>query len=381
MAEKRVMFVISNTPDQDIRVFKEAKALKQVSYIVSLLYWDRRGKSNQVRSTEHYDETLCLRFKAPSGIKLVLLLPVWWSYVFVSLLVKKWDIVHALNFHSIVPSLLAARLKRKHAIYEIIDFYEWRTPRLVRTPFLKLDKLLMRLADTVIVADEAQIEGIGGVSHSKVVPIYDSPPDTLDSRDTPYLGYYESKPFTLFYAGALYKSRQLNLDKVLGAIKDIEGVKLIIAGYGDLVDEIKGWSHQLPDKLEFIGQIDYAEVLKRGVKAHLFFVLRDPNIPTNRFTCGSNIFNAMICGKPILVNQGTSTTRKVSEENCGLAVNANDVEEIRQAIIKLRDNPQLCSELGVNARRAYEQRYSWKIMGQRLVALYHELAGEINSAG
>jgi glycosyltransferase involved in cell wall biosynthesis len=381
MAKKRVIFVISNTPDRDIRVVKESRTLKQAGYVVALMYWDRRNKSNRVSRTDDYDETLCLRLKAPSGIMLAFFLPVWWSYVFVSLLVKKWDIVHVLNFHSIVPSLMAARLKRKHIIYDIIDFYEWMTPGVVRAAFLKLDKFFMRLADVVIIADEAQIEGIGGIPNSHVLTIYDSPPDILDNDDARYLGYHDNKPFTLFYAGVLYKNRRLNLDKVFEAIRNLEGVKLIIAGYGDLVDEIRGWSQHWPDKVEFIGQIEYAEVLKRGVKTHLFFVLRDGNIPINRFTCGSTIFNAMICGKPILVNQGTSTTQKVTQENCGIAVNPGDVEEIKQAIIKLRDNPQLCRELGANARQAYEQRYGWDIMGKRLVGLYKNLTQKVNGAG
>jgi glycosyltransferase involved in cell wall biosynthesis len=381
MAEKRVIFVISNSPDRDIRVLKESRTLKQAGYAAALLYWDRGSRSNRVSGADDYGEMLRLRLKAPAGLGLTLLLPAWWSYVFVRLLFKKWDVVQALNFHSIVPSLIAARLKRKRAIYEIIDFYEWRTPRFIRAAFLKLDKLFMRLADAVIVADEAQIEGIGGIPNPNVFPIYDSPPDTLDSDDALHLGHYGDKPFTLFYAGALYKDRRLNLDKVFEAIRDLEGIRLLVAGYGDLVGEIKEWSRRWPDKLEFIGQIDYAEVLKRGVKTHLFFVLRDQDVPTNRFTCGSTIFNAMICGKPILVNQGTSTTVKVTREDCGLAVNPGDVAGIKQAIVTLRDDPGLYRRLGANARRAYEERYSWALMAQRLLALYDKLNQEVNGAG
>ena len=31
---------------------------------------------------------------------------------------------------------------------------------------------------------------------------------------------------------------------------------------------------------------------------------------------------------------------------------------------------KLCKELGANGRKAYEERYSWEIMEQRLLALY-----------
>jgi glycosyltransferase involved in cell wall biosynthesis len=83
----------------------------------------------------------------------------------------------------------------------------------------------------------------------------------------------------------------------------------------------------------------------------------------------------MMCGTPILVNKGTSTANKVYEENCGLVVDANNIEEIREAIIKLKDSPELRRELGANARRAYDQKYAWKIMERRLLALYRELIG------
>jgi len=80
-----------------------------------------------------------------------------------------------------------------------------------------------------------------------------------------------------------------------------------------------------------------------------------------------------MCGKPILVNKGTSTAYKVHKENCGLVVDAYNIEEIENAIIKLKENPGLCQRLGVNGREAYERRYSWEIMKHRLLSLYQEI--------
>lgn len=47
MAEKRVMFVMSNAPEQDVRVFKEARALKQAGYVTSLLYTSILGQGGK----------------------------------------------------------------------------------------------------------------------------------------------------------------------------------------------------------------------------------------------------------------------------------------------------------------------------------------------
>ena len=85
------------------------------------------------------------------------------------------------------------------------------------------------------------------------------------------------------------------------------------------------------------------------------------------------MLEAMWCSKPILVNGGTSTSEIVIKENCGLGVDAKDVRQIENAIIKLRDDPDLCLQLGNNAREAYVHRYSWDIMKGRLLKLYADL--------
>ena len=376
---KKVVFVRSNLLDRDIRLLKEIRALNNEEYTFKLLCWDRECKTNKIEKHEILEE-MRLRLKAPWGKKVLPFFPIWWSFVFFHLMVSKWDVVHAVNFDCIIPSLIAGRLKRKTIIYEILDIYEDTVilPKPIRTICINVDKLFMRFATAVVVADEMQIEGVGGIPNNKVIPIYDSPPDIFIKNDNNGYNYQKNKPiFKLFYAGVLFKAKRLNLDKVIEAIKDIEDVKLVIAGYGDLAEEIEELSHQESDKVEFIGKITYEEVIERGLKADLFFILRDPIRPANRYTCGSTLFNAMICGKPILANKGSSTTAKVYEAKCGLVVDANNIEEIKEAIIKLRDNPELCEELGANARRAYEQKYSWEIMEKRLLTLYQNLTDEI----
>lgn len=219
------------------------------------------------------------------------------------------------------------------------------------------------------------IGGLGYIPNNNIVIIYDSPPkemlSTIDmdlNSDVPHDG-----EFILFFAGALIKLRKLNIDKVIEAIKDIDGVKLLIAGYGDMVDEIVELSSQIPNKIEFLGKIKYEEVIKNGIKSNLFFVLRDSALPSHKCICGSTLFNAMICSKPILVNKDTSTAIKVSKENCGLVVDARNIEEIKDAIVQLKDDYNLSRQLGLNGNNAYKTKYGWGIMENRLINLYKKL--------
>jgi glycosyltransferase involved in cell wall biosynthesis len=123
----------------------------------------------------------------------------------------------------------------------------------------------------------------------------------------------------------------------------------------------------------FIGRIPYEEVLERSLNCDLLFVLRDSKLPVNRYICGSKLFQAMMCRKPLLVNKGTSTALKVIKDNCGIVVDAHNVDEIRKTVLKLKTNPELGRKLGMNGRKAYEKKYSWELMEHRLLSLYSEI--------
>ncbi len=375
MDTKRIILIKTNLIERDTRLAKEIDVLKRGGYVVTLLCWDRECKTNKLEEPEDY-EKIRLKLKAPWGIKILPFLPIWWCYVFFSLMVTSWDIAHAINFDSIVPAAIAGKLKRKPVIYEMEDTYEDEMvfPKPIRYICIQVDKLFIRLSSAVVIVDEAQIEELQGIPNRRIATVYDSPPDTFGKVA---IIPQENQAFTLFYDGLLCKIRQLRLEKIFAAIRSIKDVKIVITGYGDQVEEIKEWCRQMPDKAQFLGWVSYDEVLRRSLEADLLLAIRNPAIPEDRYVCGSKLLKAMMCGKPILANEGTSAADKVSKENCGLVLNANNVEEIRNAIMKLRDNPKLRQELGANARKAYEQKYSWEIMGRRLVALYHQLIGEL----
>ena len=81
----------------------------------------------------------------------------------------------------------------------------------------------------------------------------------------------------------------------------------------------------------------------------------------------------MMYAKPILVSENSTMAKTVRENNYGTVVNCRDVKEIKEAIIELKNDPGLCKQLGENARKAYDEKYNWQIMEQRLLDLYDKL--------
>jgi glycosyltransferase involved in cell wall biosynthesis len=361
---KRVVLVKTNLVDIDPRLIKEMKSLLKGGYDITLISWDRECKSKiRDKNPKEYKD-LIFRLKAPTGPKILPLLPLWWCFVFTQLFVSTWDVVHIINMDSIIPASLIAKLKRKPIIYEMHDTYEDHIvlPKPVRSFALRIDKLFMKLSNAVIIVDESRIQELNGIPNKNVIVIYNAP------EDTKFKSITHRKPFLIFYAG--YLARNRSIEKVLAAVKDLEDVDITIAGFGELVPEIKSFTSNFPDKITFVGKIPYSEVLERTSSADLLFSLYDPRIPLNRYASSNKLFEAMMCNKPIIVSKGTSMDKIVEQEICGLVVDCQNVDMIKYAIIQLKNNPELCIQLGNNGRRAFEKKYSWNIMEKKLFDLY-----------
>lgn len=376
MKGKRVTIIKTNLVDLDPRLSKEINTLKRGGYAVTLVCWDRHKTSfpEKREINDHYRE-IRLRFKAPCGIKILPFLPIWWCFELFYIIKSNPDVVHAINYDTVVPAIILSKIKQNSMIYEMFDLHEDTVllPRIVRNVCIYIDKLFMRLADAVIVVDKSRIKELNGIPNDNIVVIYNSPPDFLVKLPTHSQKNDNRNLFTILYAGLLNKYR--SIEKVIAAVKVIEGVELIIAGFGDQVKETKKCADENPEKIQFMGKISYTDVLELSLSADILFSLYDPIVPLHKFASSNKLFEAMMCGKPILVSDGTSMADIVRKYNCGIVVNSQDISEIQNAIIKLKNDTQLCKQLGANGRRAYEERYNWGIMGKRLLALYHELTG------
>ncbi len=175
--------------------------------------------------------------------------------------------------------------------------------------------------------------------------------------------------FQIFYAGVLLKSRGF---EQIAKASNIECVQLIIAGFGTDEDYLVGFISKY-EHIKFIGKIDYKEVLERTLDSDILFALYDPSVPNNKYSSPNKLFEAMMCGKPIIVSDGTSMANIVRTENCGLVVPYGDVNAIRKAIIRLKEDKNFREYLGQNGRKAYERKYSWDIMEERLLDIYHRV--------
>ena len=361
----------------DYAVNKVAISLAQNGYDVKLLVWDRGG-----HITEKSNGYTTCRFglKAPYDKFTVLFyLPLWWLYEFLFLMRDESEIIHACDLDTLLPALVVKTVKRNKLFYTIYDFYANNLPdgqpylarALLRKWIAAIEKLGISFTDVLFLVDESRYEEVKGARINKLVYIYNSPPDLFAQKRKQELRV-ESE-LTVFYAGLIHKSR--GLEYMIQAIEDLDGVKLIIGGTGTDRAFVEKASHEC-EKIRYIGWIpSYEEIIRMTTKADVLFRFIDPKIPKSKYESPNKLFEAMMCGKPIIVSDNSSMACIVRKENCGIVVPYGIVIAIKGAIIKLKNNPDLRKKLGENGRRAYETEYNWIIMEGRLLDAYKYIGG------
>jgi len=162
---------------------------------------------------------------------------------------------------------------------------------------------------------------------------------------------------------------------IIKAVQDLPNVELILAG--SLIDaDIMGTIEKYPESTKYIGWIpSYHEVLERTLSSDILIRLSDPKHPKTRYESPNKLFEAMMCGKPIIVSDMSAMATIVRKTNCGLVVPYGDIGAIKEAIRKLVVSPDLRKEFGTNGRNSYDRTYSWLLMEQRLLTAYDNIRG------
>ena len=147
-------------------------------------------------------------------------------------------------------------------------------------------------------------------------------------------------------------------------------MRLVLAGRvadKELLDKMT----ELPN-VKYVGLLERTESLKLEANSDAMVVLYDLWYRKNQLSSPNKIFEAMMCGIPLITNMEVNLVKKI---DCGIIVQYN-TDQVRDAIIKLRDDPELRTRLGNNGRKAFVEKYNWESMEKKLYQIYNNLLNE-----
>ncbi len=363
-----ILFLRTDACVFDPRIQKETNSLKKNGFSVFVFGWDRKSEypRREVINNVPYART---RIPGLYGSKLLLIiLPLFWIRAIIQMIKIRPNVIHACDLDALVPALFIKMLTPTKVVYDIFDNFADKlsnVPMVLRTLIRTIDQSLMLLADTVIVTDENRRRLLNHPDAQSVHVIMNVPPrlsyEVNSIRQTDCL--------LVCYAGVIHEHRGLRV--IAAALQEVDRIEAKFAGW--IPREIDREFLDSQKRIQYLGKVAYEDSLQLLAECDVILALYDPSLPINRMASSNKIYEAMSVRKPVITNKETAMAKVIYEEQCGLLVPYGDKQMLKEALVRLRDEPTFREYLGSNGFNAFVKKYNWDIMEERLIELYTDM--------
>jgi len=367
----KILMILSKPFMVDPRVYKEAITLTNSEHEVTVIVWDRHS---DYESESLVDGIKIVRIRNKGLMKILphdlFRNPLWWRKAYKKGLELyktdfKFDVVHC---HDLDTLKSGVWLKKKLGIKLIYDAHEifgymiaTDQAKFVVNATFRMERKLLRYVDHIITVTEPCKDYFKSITNTTITVINNCK-DLVSTKYQPP----KNDIFTISYIGIANKKRMF--PQLVDIIGNIEGVRFVIACKKEaLYEEVEKRSEKYPN-VEFLGSIPYYDVIPKTLEANVVINMPNPKNFYLKFGLANKQFDAMVCGRAIICTKGTYSGDLTNKLSCGLVVEYN--EKVKDAIIKLRNNPKLCEELGKNGLKAAIHKYNWKKQSIKLLKVY-----------
>jgi glycosyltransferase involved in cell wall biosynthesis len=365
----KTIAVLRSNP-KDAALTRLVKSLSQIGR-VECFVWDRQGDFQPTVASDRVRYIKCgIRAGYYDLATLVKLL--WFQlWLFGKLLVSPCDVIHAIDLDTGLPGLLAVLLKRKKFVYQCLDPYyailpkNW--PGFLARCARWLENLVISRADLFIITDMLRMPQHEGAKPGNIVEVANVPNISNITRPPS-----PSDFFTVGYLGSLIEGRDLLT--VVDACGELEsnGVRLVIGSFGPLETQIENYTEKWSNVI-FMKWLPYEKLLEEDSSFDLFFHITDPNNESQKWVSPNKLFEAMAFGKPIIVGKGTLAAKRIEAIGNGIAVSYGSKDELQEAILRFKNDPDLGRMMGEKGREEFERNWRPEIMERRLLEAYGHL--------
>jgi len=284
------------------------------------------------------------------------------------------DVFYAPDPDSIVVAVKLSQKNGAKVIFDIHElFHDYMLANWVKGPFVGIaGTMILRKLNKVGSACDLLVGVCENVLHpfqhtlTEKMIVRSCAPAMFSKEPPADVCASERKAFTLMHGkSSLVHGTDIVMEALGLAHKECTDIKCIM--FGDFCDESR-------QRLSALGIEEVIDLRKGVPMQEMPSILRTCDaalIAYGRKYAGSltnKLFEYMATGLPIIAPEYSSETKKIIEmEKCGLLIDFENPTSIAEAIIYLRKNPQICRELGIRAREAFEKRHNWEFEVQPLL--------------
>ncbi len=171
--------------------------------------------------------------------------------------------------------------------------------------------------------------------------------------------------FKIIYFGTIGLAN--GMDYLIKSIKaldqqNISGFEFVILGDGAKKKDLFDIKSQLQHVQLTIIDRQPMEIVSKIVNNCDVSICTFSNLPILKTNSPNKLFDSLSAGKISIVNSDGWTKEIVEKYQCGYYVNPDEENDLVQKILFLHSNPDLCKQMGVNAREVAEKYFDKSIL-------------------
>ena len=374
--------IVSNSCNPDPRVEKEAIALSEAGYKVTIHAFDRDEK---YEINSKLKNIVIKRYRvghtpsgAPSlitGAKVLIGLKKFRALVTKNLMDSPPEFIHCHDADTLAVGLILKSRQKSILIFDMHDLaHTWAR---MANPFSIIRKIValtierrlirrLKFCDLIITSSGSVSKkshpGLREWIRKRVknpnIVVIENRPEKVDKL------YDLPERFTIGYAGKIREKTMFEtLVKAIEKLPDSINPKVIIAGHGTASAEVDKLFQKSTIEVERIGKFQANQLPEIIQKMSIMYAV----YPTSRGNIldgaiPTKMFDAAINGRPSIVNSGCLMEDISKAEKLGVAINAGDSEALKNALMEIKSK-----KMSVKLER------NWEGESKRLVLAYKNL--------
>ncbi len=262
---------------------------------------------------------------------------------------------------------LAARIRRVKLIYDSHEFFT-QVPELLQRKRVQafwkwIERLLVPRLEYAITVSHPIAEIYRRLYGTRFGVVRNVPERRLEHQRRYSPG---SRP-VIIYQGALNVGRGLEL--MIDSMKHMEEVTLVIAGTGDIEEELmeRVKAEALTERVIFKGRLDPLELRPLTCKARLGISLEEDLGLNYRYALPNKLFDYIQCGIPVICSNLPEMAKIVESYGIGVVIRNRDPRNIARVVRFILDEQETGAWEGA-LRRASEE-LCWERESDRYLAV------------
>jgi glycosyltransferase involved in cell wall biosynthesis len=174
-------------------------------------------------------------------------------------------------------------------------------------------------------------------------------------------GYSENNNGKFLFAGRLDVNKGLNV--LVKAAEKLPNVKFKVAGDGVLRSNLDGVQN-----IEYFGQLNRNDLIIELKKSSALII---PSVWYESMPM--TIIESFACGKPVIASNLGAMAEIIENGKTGLLFEPGNVDDLVKKILSAKNNPEKMKEMGLNARKEFEEKYTPEKNYKILMNIYEKV--------